>query len=136
MNRTGRILAAAFVGAAATCACTMAPEDEMARAGEARQCFLASQVNGFHSLDREHVYVTLGANRVFELGLTGTCADIDWSQRIAIRSTGGTDWVCSGLDAELVVPSPIGPQRCAVTSVRRLSDEEARASRQSRRRQY
>jgi hypothetical protein len=125
--------AAACLTLAATSACTAQPEREVATAEGARQCFLASQVNGFHSLERDHVLVTVGANRTFELGLTGTCFDIDWSQRIAIRSTGGTDWVCSGLDAELLIPSPIGPQRCAVTSVRRLRDEEARAARESRR---
>ena len=34
------------------------------------------------------------------------------------------------MDAELIVPEPgIGPQRCFVQSVRRLSDAEARALR-------
>ena len=134
MNRrtTGWPLAAALLAAAGASACSMEPESAVARAGERRECFLASQVNGFHSLDRDHVLVTVGANRTFELGLTGACFDIDWSQRIAIRSR-GSDWVCSGLDADIFVPSSIGPQRCPVTTVRRLSEEEARAARQSRR---
>ena len=128
-----RALSAALAGLAALSGCTAEPDRGVETSGGARECFLASQVDGFHALDRDHVQVFMGANRVFELGLDGTCTDIDWSQRIAIRSR-GSDWVCRGLDADLIVPSPIGTQRCLVTSVRRLSPEEARAARQSRRR--
>src|SRR4029453_5854248 len=100
----------------------------------ARQCFLPSQVNGFTAIDRDTVHVNVSASQVYELELFGDCPDVDWEQRIAIRSTGGSSWVCRGLDAELVVPSPIGPTRCPVSTIRRLSDEEVRAFRESRRR--
>jgi hypothetical protein len=134
MNRRlpGWTLAAGLLALSAASGCTTEPDGEVAAAGERRECFLASQVNGFHSLDRDHVLVTVGANRTFELGLTGACFDIDWTQRIAIRSR-GSDWVCRGLDADILVPSPIGPQLCPVTTIRRLSDEEVRAARASRR---
>ena len=66
----------------------------------------------------------------------GLCAglfgrpDVDW-ERIAIRSTGGSNWVCRGLDGALVqaigwpLVSTIHPAR---------SDEEVKAWRESRQR--
>ncbi|MDP8913397.1 MAG: DUF6491 family protein [Pseudomonadota bacterium] len=120
-------LACALLGA-----CTNpAPQLSTARA-RGGQCFLPSQVNGFNAHDRDTVFVTLGVRTVYELEILGTCPDIDWSQRIGIRSRGGSSWVCHGYDAELLVPGPTGIDRCPVTAIRRLSEEEVRAYRQSR----
>ena len=33
--------------------------------------------------------------------------------------------ICTGLDADIVTPSAIGPQRCAVRAIRKLTKEEA-----------
>ena len=94
-----------------------------------RQCFLASQVNDFSGATDDSVLVRVGVNNVYQLQLSGMCHDIDWANRIALRSTGGSNWICQGLDAELLIPSPIGPQRCLVTDVRKLSPEEAKLAR-------
>src|SRR5688500_13502025 len=102
-----------------------------ASAGAAdRQCFRAQDVNGFRPVDRDTVDVTVGAGRVYRLELAIDCQDINWSQRIAIRSR-GSSWICTGrgLDAELIVPDAIGIGRCLVNDVRRLSDAEIEASR-------
>ena len=98
---------------------------------EARQCFRASQANGFHPIDRDTVHVTSGADEVFELELMGACPEIDWSLSIGIRPTRGSSFICRGLDAELIVPSRLGagPQRCPVRAVRKLSPEEVAAAR-------
>jgi hypothetical protein len=117
-----------------SCMAANQPEPAQAAAAGERQCFHASQVNGFHAVDRDTVQVNVGARGMYELEILGTCPDVNWTQRIAIRATGGGSWVCRGHDAELVVPSPMGVQRCPVTSVRRLSPEEVQAARASRRR--
>ena len=127
------LLAAGGLGLAASFAVEAQPETGSAQRA-ARQCFLPAQVNGFTAVDRDTVHVKVSASQVYELELFGDCPDVDWEQRIAIRSTGGSTWVCQGLDAELVVPSPIGPTRCPVSTIRRLSDEEVQAWRESRRR--
>jgi len=127
------LLVVGGLGLAATLAIGAQPEAGSAQPA-ARQCFLPTQVNGFTAIDRDTVHVKVSASRVYELELFGDCPDVDWEQRIAIRSTGGSTWVCRGLDAELVVPSPIGPTRCPVSTIRRLSDEEVQAYRESRRR--
>lgn len=97
--------------------------------GSDRTCFRAEQVSGFTAIDNDTVRVHVGANRVFELELFGTCHDINWSQRIGIRARGGSNWICRGIDAELVVPSVIGPSRCQVSNIRQVSREELEAER-------
>jgi hypothetical protein len=125
----------ALAGLSALSACTAAGEPASASAqSDGRQCFRADQVNGFNAIDDDTVDVSVGASRVYRLELFGPCPDVDWSQRIGIRARGGSNWVCRGIDAELIVPSAIGPSQCQVSSIRRLSEEEMDADREARRR--
>lgn len=95
--------------------------------GSARECFFVREVQSFASQDDRRVYVRTGADEVFELQTIG-CSNVDWSTSIGIRSTLGGSSVCSGLDAELIVPElPNGSTTCPVTSVRRLSSAEIAA---------
>jgi len=94
-----------------------------------RDCFSARSVNGFTPVGREAVDVRISPNRQYRLSLVGYCPDVDWSSRIALRTRGGSSFICAGVDAEILVPSTTGPQRCAVTEVRRLSPEEIAAAR-------
>lgn len=122
--RYSLILAALALGATGACAPT-APG--MAPAAGQRECFFVHQVRSFSSTDDRRVYVETGPNEVFELQTFG-CSNVDWSTSIGIRSTGGGSSVCSGLDAELIVPDlPGGRTTCPVTGVRRLSDAELAA---------
>ena len=102
-------------------------------ASAGRQCFRAADVNGFSPIDRDTVDVTVGAGRTYRLELFAPCQDVNWSQRIAIRSR-GSSWICTGnsLQAELIVPDAIGPDRCLVNSIRRLTEEERDAARRRR----
>jgi hypothetical protein len=114
--------------------CTMEQGAHSASAASAgRQCFRAADVNGFSPIDRDTVDVTVGAGRTYRLELFAPCQDVNWSQRIAIRSR-GSSWICTGnsLQAELIVPDAIGPDRCMVNSIRRLSEEERDAARRRR----
>jgi hypothetical protein len=111
-----------------SCAETTAGDGVTARS-DGRQCFLPRQVNGFTARNDDRVFVNVGTRDIYELQIIGVCPDIDWSQRIGIRAR-GTTWICDGLDAELIVPSPTGTQRCPVTGVRRLSEAEVRAYRE------
>jgi hypothetical protein len=122
---------AAAIALLSGCAETAAEEGAMAQV-EGRQCFLPRQVSGFNSDDDDRVYVTVGVRDVYALDIVGACPDVDWSQRIGIRSR-GSSFICQGLDAELVVPSPTGTQSCAVTGVRKLGDAEVEAYRERRR---
>ena len=100
-------------------------------ASSGRQCFHAGSINDFDARRNDVIDVRSGANRYFRLQLFPGCAYTNWTRQVALRTTSGSSWICQGLDAELIVPEPgLGPQRCLVTSVRRLSDAEVAALRQ------
>jgi hypothetical protein len=92
-------------------------------------CFNAGTVNGFTPEGDHAVVVRVSRNRQYRLELAGYCPEVDWSLSIALRSRGGSNWVCAGGDAEILVPSTTGPQSCLVTDVRRLTPEEIEAAR-------
>jgi hypothetical protein len=128
-----RLLTAAAAASACLAAC--APADRAApvraqAAGE-RQCFSAGAVRRFRPIDRHTVDVEVSRSRVYRLGLSAGCFDVDWAQSVALRPRTGS-FVCRGLDAELVVPGRLGPDRCLVTSVRQLTRAEAEGSRRRR----
>lgn len=114
----------------AGCAQQAAPAPAAAAASGARDCFSARSVNGFTPRDDDTVDVQVGARRYYRLELAGVCPNVNWATGVALVSRGGTSFICQGLDADLVVPNPgLGPQRCLVSSVRRLSDAEVQALR-------
>ena len=90
------------------------------------RCFLPSEVNGWRSGGDRTVYVGVSVRRVFRMQLMGPCPNIDWSQTIGIEHRGSAQ-ICSGVDATIVAPSRIGPQRCPVTSVQELTPAEVAA---------
>lgn len=99
-----------------------------------RDCFAASSVTGFSPVDSNRVLLHVGVRDVYELELLSFCPDVDWSQRIGVRTTGGSSWVCASdpLSVELVVPDHAGLRRvdrCRVRSMHKLSPEEASAAR-------
>lgn len=91
-----------------------------------RACFRAQDVDGFNAVDKETVDVSVGVRDVYRLTLFSPSPDIDWTQRIAIEARGGS-WICSGMDATIIVPGPIGLQRYPVTAIRKLAPEEIKA---------
>jgi hypothetical protein len=91
-------------------------------------CFNARFINGFTAPDEETVYVRVGVRDVYRLKLFAPCLNVDWSMAVALKSRTGSDWICRGMDAELIVPNRgMGPQRCPVTEVRKLTPEEVAA---------
>lgn len=88
-----------------------------------RQCFWASSVNGFAAVDDRTVNLSVGARDVYQLELFAPCHDVKWTETIGVESRGDST-ICSGFDATIIAPSTIGPQRCAVRNVRKLTPEE------------
>lgn len=101
-------------------------EPSAAVAKPKRQCFWTHRVTNFASSDNRIVNLRVGVKDVYQLEMFGHCNDVDWTQKIAVVSRGGSS-ICSGLDAEIIAPSTLGPQRCPVRSVRKLTVEEAKA---------
>lgn len=118
------LAALALAGCAETA--SRAGDGAQARAGRGRECFTPREVTNFAAVDDRTVNVRVGANRVFALDLLGPCPDIDWSQRLAIKAE-GSSWICRGIDATIIAPSTLGPQRCAVRTLRQLTPQEIAA---------
>lgn len=115
-------------------ACMTEGEPRPARAAAAGgQCFNVDRVDGFDPIDRDTVDLRLSRTRVFRLELSAGCEDVNWAQRVGVRSRSGGRFVCSHFDAELFVPSPGGGGRCFVTDMRALSQAEIDARRTQRR---
>ena len=111
-------------------ACAAPPGREAAPGAQAtstpRQCFWTRNVNGFAAADDNVVNVRVNGGEVYRLALFAPCRDVDWAQGVALRSRAGST-VCTGADAELIVPGPLGPNTCQVREVRRLTPEELAA---------
>ena len=117
------VAAAALITTAAPVAAKSPLEPRPASRG---QCFWTHQVNGFASNDDRVVNIRVGVRDVYQFEMFGPCPDIDWNQRIALVSRGGSN-ICTGMDAEVITRTAIGPQRCPVRSVRKLTPEEIAA---------
>lgn len=117
----------AFV-ALAGCAPAEGPRSA-ATASRNGQCFSARLANNFRPVGRDAVDVEVSRSRVYRLSLGAGCFDVNWAQSVALRSRTGSGFICSAADAELIVPSVSGTDRCLVTGVRQLSEAEIAASR-------
>lgn len=102
------------------------PVEPEAAAKAPRQCFWTRQITNFASDDPNVVHVRVGVKDVYRLEMFGPCLDVDWNNEIAVVSRGGSN-ICSGLDAEIISPSQIGPHRCPVREVRKLTAAEIAA---------
>jgi hypothetical protein len=91
-----------------------------------RECFLASNVTNFAAADEKTVYVRVGVQDVYQFDMFGRCPDIDWNQRLALVSR-TSSWICDGMDADVITHTPLGPQRCPVRSIRKLTPAEVKA---------
>lgn len=102
----------------------------VAAAAKARSaCFYGHNADGFSAKGDRTVYVRANIKDIYELTLFAPCLDVDWAQRIALRSQTGNDFICEGSNApyEIFSPSVTGAQRCQVSSVRKLTAAEVAA---------
>jgi len=97
--------------------------------GNAESCFFASQVGGFSDGGPDRALLRIGFREGYELTLAPGCPPVDYATQIGVVSR-GSDRICAGRPAELVVPraSGSGAQRCLVSNIRKLSDQEMAAT--------
>lgn len=121
---TGALAAGAAALIALSAVAAQAADKPASNTG--RQCFWTRNADSFAAADEHTLNVRVGVRDVYQFEMLGPCPDIDWNQRLALVSRGGST-ICTGMDAEVVTHSPIGPQRCAVRGVRKLTPEEIAA---------
>jgi hypothetical protein len=108
-------------------ACTSEPKPPPGvAASDVRRCFWANNVNNFQAVDENTVNIRVGVRDVYQMTMFGPCPEIDWANRIALKSHGGSS-ICTGLDAEVISPSSLGPQRCPIRDIRHLTPEQVAA---------
>lgn len=117
-------LAALSLGAAAPVAAKspLEPDTSTSRA----PCFWTHQVNGFASSDDRIVNIRVGVRDVYQFEMFGRCEDVDFNNHIALVSR-GSSYICTGTDADIISDTTIGPRRCHVKAIRKLTAEEAKA---------
>lgn len=117
------------LGAAAIAACAQqAASAPASAASPARECLNARNISSFKAQGESTIDLQAGVRRYYRLELAGVCTNVNWARKVAVVTRSGSSWICQGFDADLVIDDPgTGPQRCLVSSVRRLTDAEARA---------
>ena len=125
-----RQILAALAVPLALAGCATAERDAIAdnSDSEPRSCFFLSQVNGFNDApDSENgsnqIIVNVSVNKKYLFETFGSCPDLDWTQTIGFDQR-GPGQICQGMDVDLIVPTSIGPQRCPLRMIRKISKAE------------
>lgn len=91
--------------------------------GKRDGCFFADNIRGYQVVDDKTLNVEIRRGEVYQLKLLYSAFDLDTSTRIGIKAR--SSWVCSPLDASVIVPESIGQHSYPVQDIRRLTPEEA-----------
>jgi hypothetical protein len=119
-------MAAASLLAVTGCAPTEPPSAGGVR--EPRRCFTARDVRNFAPVNSTTVNLRVGRD-VYRVQTFGFCPDLGWTNRMAVRTTGGSSMICvgSGLGVSLLTRGPSGRQQCRVQSITALTPAEIQA---------
>lgn len=91
-----------------------------------RQCFYSNNVSSFAPQGDEVVNLRVGVKDYYRLDMFGPCQDVDWNNSIALVSR-GSSFICAGIDATIISRTSLGPRRCPVKSIRKLTPVEVAA---------
>jgi hypothetical protein len=92
-----------------------------------KECFYAPNATSFAAPDAHNLYIEVNVRDVYHFEMFGPCQDIDWNQRIALVANPGP-WVCDGMEATVISHATgLGPQRCFVRDIRKLTPDEVKA---------
>ena len=85
-------------------ACAMQAENggPQTAASSPRDCFLSSQVRGFNPLDAHHIRISVGASDQYILTTDWNAYDLQYAERIALRSTTGSICTGNGLGVDVI----------------------------------
>ena len=117
-----RIAAMAMLSAL-TASC--APYSDAPDTAEAspRECFFLSQISGYTHAGRDKIRVSTSPSKTYEFETLGHCPDLDHAEVMGFDPAGAGS-ICKGIDIDLIVPTTIGPRRCAVSMIRKVEKVE------------
>ena len=108
-----------------------------ARSPAPRACFFSHQISGWREgrNPRENVvYLDVNTHDVYRLDTLGPCQGVNEALTIGVETRGGGSAICDGLDVTLITNDGIGPYRCPVSKITKLTPEEIKALSASERR--
>ncbi|MFN3233199.1 MAG: DUF6491 family protein [Alphaproteobacteria bacterium] len=97
-----------------------------ATATEGKECFWLREVSGFNRAGRNQIFVHTGPNERFLFETLGPCPNLNFSETLAFEQR-GPGQICRGLDVNLIVGGNVGPGRCPVKMIKKMTKEEAAA---------
>lgn len=116
MHRTG----IAILSALALAACASTTDGSQSASND---CFNSSQARGFNVIDRNHIGLSVGANRTYILTTAWNANDLDWTHAIALRSSTGRICTGNGLGVDLIGGDP--QRTFQITNIERAPDDQA-----------
>jgi hypothetical protein len=90
-----------------------------------RDCFRSSQVRGYNVVDDRHVELRVGANERYILETDWNARDLNWDQRIGLRSTTGSICTGNGLGVDIIGGEP--QRRYTIVSIIRAPEPAQQA---------
>jgi hypothetical protein len=102
------------------------PQDGQA-AAKPSQCFVRRNINGFSAPNDRTVYIRVGVSDVWRLDLMTDCTGLSFRQNFGLEARPATAWICSPLDATVIVRQTGMNQRCPVTAMHKLTPDEIAA---------
>jgi hypothetical protein len=91
------------------------------------QCFVRRDINGFSAPNDRTVYIRVGVSDVWRLDLMTECTGLSFRNGFRLEARPATAWICSPLDATVIVRQSGISQRCPVSALHKLTSDEIAA---------
>ncbi|MDG2003245.1 MAG: DUF6491 family protein [Novosphingobium sp.] len=89
-----------------------------------RDCFFLSQISGYSHAGKNRIRVSTRPSKTYEFETLGSCPELNHAESMGFDQSGAGS-ICKGIDIDLIVPTSIGPRRCAVSMIRRVEKDES-----------
>jgi len=90
-------------------------------------CFVRRDINGFSAPNDRTLYIRVGISQIWRLDLMTECTGLSFRQAFGLEAQPASPWICSPLDATVIVRQPGFHMRCPVTAMHRLTPAEVAA---------
>ena len=91
------------------------------------RCILSTMVESFNAPDSSTVYLRVGVNEFWKLGLQNNCLELPWRLHVGLKVTGTSPWICMPVEATVINSGAAVPHQCPVISMHRLTPDEVAA---------
>lgn len=94
---------------------------------QTNQCFVRRNINGFAAPNDRTLYVRVGVRDFWRLDLMNDCTGLTFRNAVGLEDRPASAWICSPLDATVIIRQTGITLRCPVSAIHKLTPEEAAA---------